>query len=733
MSWIYNNADVDYAYLIQTGQHKRCHLMHNRQSSRLIPENVWHNIIKIFPTSIPHLYDCKDDFAIGNCAECYIAKEEELIFPQKLNEWKNKISQSDSLNELLRRGKPIVRSYPSEIEIALQNKPAEFSLHVLHHDDVQRWRDSFHAVSKSSKKKTSLIKQELEDLLFTSFDAALSNRDWKYRTIFCEEHKMTTVDIPSPPQHGDAKQWLVDLDDANFELLHDDEHAELLNSLNLLKSILHGENDSLPLPLQLISPPVISIKLEEKGDNVVISPCICNICDVGCSHVTSIDEEKTPKSTNDEGLKPDDKMEGPMCKILVYEVENDTSIDVATSIIMVELSEENDPSSVATGRPRRSRKCRGGGRFPVVEIEMANDGNLAHLRLLLHQLKGKKLLGQRLFLLRNSPQLDDVPHLYEELDHTNNEKSIHEIIFGSDSTNEDISNSAANTIHLVLSYADSNDGKRNSRRQLSPAEKTEEEALHFSLLDIAYVGWNADDSNDKSVTVNRSKQRRQERGFQGTFLQSADFDVPGSALNAQNDVQSDKNDEEPVDSSKHATQSADDNEFQQIGVEAVTISRPIQIVSDAVEEIASDASADNVVILDENIALDEDSALNKRVDRDADAITSAPRGSARDRCTSAHYPATMEYEQEEQEEQQLPQQHSLQVLQLVNSFRAIETRIDQMERRVGQAQQRMEHRIGQVQESTERIWKYLKSGDNMRKETRDESHAKGGIDTTVSL
>ena len=702
--------------------------MHNRQCSRLIPENVWYNIIKIFPTSIPHLYECKDDFAIGNCAECYIAKEEELIFPQKLNEWKNNISQSDSLNELLRRGKAIVRSYPSEIEIALQNKPAEFSLHVLHHDDVQRWRDSFHAVGKSSRKKISMIKQELEDLLFTSSDAALSNRGWKYRTIFCEEHKMTTVDIPSPPRHGDAKQWLVDLDDANFELLHDDEHAELLNSLNLMKSILRGENDSLPLPLQMISPPVISIKLEEKGDTVVIIPCICSICDVVCSHVTSIDEEKPPKSTNDKELKPDDKMEGPMCKILVFEVENDTSIDVAASIIMVELSEENDQSSVATGRPRRSRKCRGGGRFPVVEIEMANDGNLAHLRLLLHQLKGKKLLGQRLFLLRNSPQLDDVPHLYEELDHTNNEKSIHEIIFGSDSTNEDISNSAANTIHLVLSYADSNDGKRNSRRQLSPAEKSEEEALHFSLLDIAYMGWNADDSNDKSVTVSRSKQRRQERGFQGTFLQSADFDLPGSASNAQDDAESDENDVEPVYSSKQATQSADDNESLQIGVEAVPISGPIQIVNDSIEEIASDASAENVVILDENIALDEDSAHNERVDRDADASTSTPRGSARDGCTSAPYPSDMEYEQQEQQQPQ-----SLQVLQLVNSFRAFEARIDHMEHRLGQAHQRMEHRLEQVQESTERIWKYLKKGDNLRKETMEENGAEGGIDKTISL
>jgi hypothetical protein len=116
---------------------------------------------------------------------------------------------------------------------------------------------------------------------------------------------------------------------------------------------------------------------------------------------------------------------GLLCKALVYQVESGTSIDVAASSIMINASSDESPPITATGRPRRSCKARGNdvGVYSVEDIEMALDGNLAHLRLLLHQFKGKKLYGQRLFLFYLN--LNDVE--VKELTHEDNLKTMHDL------------------------------------------------------------------------------------------------------------------------------------------------------------------------------------------------------------------------------------------------------------------------------------------------------------------
>lgn len=689
--------------------------MHNRQSARLISRKVWRNIKKIFPTAKPHLYKQKDDIAIGNCVQCYFAKEEEEMFPQKLDEWKSKILQSDYLNELLKRGKPNGRIYPSDIEIAFQNKPAEFSLCVLHHDDVQRWRNAFYTAGKSAKKKSCTMRQDLDNLLFLASDSSPSGREWKCQPIVCEKHAMI-VGIPLPSQDKDARQWLDDLDDANFELLHGAEHAELLLSLDLLESIIHCEVETTMRPLQLISPPIVSLKLEEGEDTIDFSPPLCHDCIASCSHFSSIvDDEKTKKSNRTEPQKPSKKMEGPMCKIFVYEVESDTSIDVAASLIAVDISEESAPTSVASGRPRRSRKYRGGeGRFPVDELDMAVDGNLAHLRLLLHQIKGKKLRGQKLFLLRMSPSMCKSELSYEELDSTSNVKSMHEIVFGSSSTNEEISNLSDCTIHLVLSYDDSSGGKRSTRRQLTSEEKAEEETLHFSLLDIAYMGWNVDDANKS----NRTKQRRQERGFQGTFLQSSDFDAQGTPSNVQNDVESSIPKDDSVAKS----------ETLQIVDEHLTMSHPTQIMSDDNSLSSDNASASCVVLLDDNTSLHKDDAFGEGVDIDGATVSGRSRGRASDGCISTPCSSSSQPEQETQQHNQIIQQE-------LNSFRSMEARFVLMEHRLGQIESRIdriEYRLGQAHDQIDKM-NLQRVGNIRRKEATMENGADGHIDRTASI
>jgi hypothetical protein len=216
---------------------------------------------------------------------------------------------------------------------------------------------------------------------------------------------------------------------------------------------------------------------------------------------------------------------GQLCKAVVHQVENGTSIEVAASSIMINASSAESPLLSATGRPRRSCKARGTGVYSVEDIEMALDGNLAHLRLLLHQLKGKKLYGQRLFLLYMISTQVEV----KELTLDDNLKTMHDLakISALDSNcNIDNADSKQDcTIYLVLSYDDVESTKSNKSRMChNQEEKDEDDYLALALSDIACVGWKTDDVS----SVKQIKRRRQERGFQGTFLQSTQFDTQAS-------------------------------------------------------------------------------------------------------------------------------------------------------------------------------------------------------------
>jgi hypothetical protein len=78
------------------------------------------------------------------------------------------------------------------------------------------------------------------------------------------------------------------------------------------------------------------------------------------------------------------------------------------------------------------------------------------------------------------------------------------------------------TIYLILSYDDVQSTKpNNGKARPNQEEKDEDDYLALALSDIACGGWKTDDVG----SVKQVKRRRQERGFQGTFLQSKQFDT----------------------------------------------------------------------------------------------------------------------------------------------------------------------------------------------------------------
>jgi len=528
-------------------QHGHCPSMFSRKSVRWIPENVWRRITKVFPDAIPHRYAPPSDDAIGNCVHCHREKEEESQFPQKLNDWWSKIAQPGDLSELLERG----NEFPSQIGVFVEHwAEGSISLYALRHIDVQRWRDSFTTVEKllKSRKKNDAIRKQLDGLLFLRSESSPSVWDWKFRQPACKKHGLV-VGIPPASEEEDIKSWLEKLNPSNVELLLKAEYLALMDSLSTLGVILHGESSASPEKTQ----PPVSIQLHKGIPTIKIDP---QTCTSGCIIASSGDEctengkassnvDQTQSSKPEKDVEPIGKgPKGPLCKVLVHEIESNMDIEVSASKIMLEVNDDNTITSSSNGRPRRSRKARGerGNGFPIYEVEMALDGNLAHFRLLLNQSKYKKLFGQRLFLLRTSPSplFDEST---EELTHVSNRKTIHEII------SEPLSLSKARnseqqkdcTIHLILSYESGDmsnlDGtRRSTRKRMSQEEKEEEETLLTSLTEVACGGWKtADDESDVVAKEKKSKRRRRERGFQGTFLhQSSELDEPDGSASSEN-------------------------------------------------------------------------------------------------------------------------------------------------------------------------------------------------------
>jgi hypothetical protein len=273
------------------------------------------------------------------------------------------------------------------------------------------------------------------------------------------------------------------------------------------------------------SPPSISIQLQDGKLITAINP---QTCTYGCTSSTSDNDVISSVAPSQSGqskrakLAVNEDPKGPLCKAVVHQVENGTSIDVAASSIMINASSAESPPLSATGRPRRSCQARGTGVYSIEDIEMALDGNLAHLRLLLHQFKGKKLYGQRLFLLYMISTQVEV----KELTFDDNLKTMHDLatISALDSNgnidNADIKQDC--TIYLILSYDDVQLTKPNTgKARPNQEEKDGDDYLALALSDIACGGWKTDDVG----SVKQVKRRRQERGFQGTFLQSKQFDT----------------------------------------------------------------------------------------------------------------------------------------------------------------------------------------------------------------
>jgi len=500
-------------------------VMHNGQKRRLVTGDMWRNISKAFP-AVSHRYEHPRDDATGNCELCLLEKEEGKLFPQKIVEWKDNILQSETLNELLERGSTSPNSYPSAVDIALlHNSEEPMSCRVLHGVDVQRWRNCVDVASKFTKKKAKASRHRLNELMFISSNSSSLGREFRFRPLTCE-HSRAVTDIP---REEEVPSWLQKLNESGLELLFDQEYEELVQSISTLESILHYDGSA-----NFPSAPTICLRVEESKSSTNITPRICHRgCKFPLFNDEILEEDKIvpkPKQVKRPAKKEpvEEAPKGPLCKIHIHEIDSGSDIVVATSLIMLDISSDQETQQTSSnGRPQRSRKARGDkGSFPTHELEMALDGNLAHFRLLLHQSKGKKLFDQRLFLISPGSSVE----AQELLPGESNLKTMQELA-ASGSSQGETSTAADCELHMALTYGSSDSTsdttKPNSRKRVSrQEEKAEEEVLLVTLSDIACGGWKTADGNDVVVGGKKTKRRRQERGFQGTFLQSTELTPP---------------------------------------------------------------------------------------------------------------------------------------------------------------------------------------------------------------
>jgi hypothetical protein len=517
-----------------TCEHGKCHAMYKRRSVRLIPASVWSKILKVFPDAIPHEFEPKMEESLGNCIACFQEKQKEELFPVKLTEWRNQIKQPGTLRDLYTKGGnegEACSNTPPEIEMFLEvcahsgDKTNKLTCYIVQCREIQRWRDAYDCVVKAKKarKTNDFIRKQLNELLFNSFSDDAEAREWNFRSLTCDKHKRA-VGFPSPDIdtiNGDAnklKEWLSSLGAAKFELLLEDEFRIFITSLSSLEEILHGNNS---IGLDQVTP-TLSISIQDGAPRVDVQPTPCTDgCAVSLFGDEYLDngvickkkEEGVAASTEAEVVPIDEDNDGPICKIFVHQIERGMNIDVAASTIALNASSNEVQEAANQRRGLRKRKAK--GTFPVHEVEMAQDGNLAHFRLLLHQVSRESVRNQRLYLM--SQQMDESS--VTELTHVSDEETMLDLISKS-SCNDDSTVKEEQTVHIIMSYDDSDSAtlnKRGTGKRMTKEERDEEDAIIATLTDKACGGWKTADVVEKG----KKSGSRQERGFQGTFLQSS--------------------------------------------------------------------------------------------------------------------------------------------------------------------------------------------------------------------
>lgn len=550
----------------ELGEHGHCPTMFNSRSVHEISRKTWNEVLSVFPNAIEHIICPQNEGAIGNCQQCYEEKQRGIEFPKKIEIWRSRVllegsnceSNSSSWYHHLRNLyleqslDDCEHILPVGINTVLEGGAANGDCRkyiLVHLDDVKRWIKAVDIASEAgrSKKKSENTKQHLKDLLFSSDDSAISDRSWKFRPLACRKHNRCNI-APSSfePFHshdtivliedGDLEKWLAQCCHAKVAFLDEKCFVSIVGSLSFLENIIYGKC-SYSMDELKSSFPLFSVSATANGSKYSLHYRL-GFCDWKCSNSEddkSDSDQQYSEPLHSQGTKTREidlvsEIENSMSKICVHEIEDHMAVDVAASQIMASNSISTADESHSSVYPqRRSRRKRMDQEmFRTYNLEMSPNANLAHLRLLLHEKSDKNLLGQNLFFLVPSVMpSSDLPIAYE-IKYASNNDTLRDFICALCGDSKDIiTKIRESTVHLLMSY---NDGKCNenerrplTRKRQTPEEKELEEAVMSSLTEAACNGLDVFEKLDIAEIGSRtkSKKRKVEKGFNGTFLQSS--------------------------------------------------------------------------------------------------------------------------------------------------------------------------------------------------------------------
>lgn len=209
-----------------------------------------------------------------------------------------------------------------------------------------------------------------------------------------------------------------------------------------------------------------------------------------------------------------------MFNICVHDVDGSNDLNVAASAVIASLSTELSDGIESLHRRSRRKKNRPGG-FQTHSVKVPTDCNLAHLRLLVLEQTGRKLFRQYLYLVEDSGAV-------VELLEKDNTKDFSAFVANQ-----------ADDIHILMTYKDTHtlDHYTSAGTKKRPAriEAEVEENIISTLTELAFRGIKSDELGFGARK--KSKRRREERGFRGTFLHSSPF-TPNGAEGDESDINS---------------------------------------------------------------------------------------------------------------------------------------------------------------------------------------------------
>ncbi|EJK72318.1 hypothetical protein THAOC_06161, partial [Thalassiosira oceanica] len=274
-----------------------------------------------------------------------------------------------------------------------------------------RWRDVHQIIhafvtSKRKRKRTpASLRKELIGLLFEPSSSDCGSLRWKFRSLKSSHGEVLGnskfLGLASFSQEQGPKSFLESIAESNVELLSKSEFKSMKRTLTALDRFIHGTEK---VPWSDDDPPVLVVQegTSSKFRLPQMSGDLDDLVVFGDERIE--DGVLLPKATANKkhSEKKPPKPEGPICRVIVHEIEDEECFDVEVAVSQIALDLESNDSSetvqtTSTGSPRRTMSAatgKGPGGFPVRVYELALDANLSHLRLLIHQDNSKPLFNQ---------------------------------------------------------------------------------------------------------------------------------------------------------------------------------------------------------------------------------------------------------------------------------------------------------------------------------------------------